>query len=119
MNTVALEQLAERVRFDSVVSATEEYISTGGLPTKLDVPVLQSAGLFPTQWKFDSRPGAYRDVWSGPIDGKIGIGIAGSASGLRPIIDSYRLGRRPDLLSISAPMGAERRFDLPSRSVRA
>ena len=90
MNAIDLEQRAERARFETVISATDKYVASGGVLAKLDVPALQSAGLLPAEWTFDNKPGAYRDIWSGIIDGKIGIGVAGSASGLRPIIESYR-----------------------------
>ncbi len=90
MNPIKLEQRAERSRFETVISATDKYLASGGVISKLDVPALQSAGLFPAEWVFDNKPDAYRDVWAGVIDGKIGIGVAGSASGLRPIIESYQ-----------------------------
>lgn len=92
MNVIDLEQRADRARVEALISATDRYLANGGDAARLSVPVLEAAGLFPAGWTFDPMPDAYRDIWSGPIDGKIGIGVVGSASGLKPIIDSYSAG---------------------------
>jgi hypothetical protein len=89
MNAIDLEQRADRARFEALISAADRYFAHSGDAAKLNVPALEAAGLFPTGWRFDPKPDAYRDIWSGRIDGKIGIGVIGSASGLKPIIDSY------------------------------
>ncbi len=89
MNAIELEQRADRVRFEALISAADQYFAHGGGAAKLNLAALQSAGLFPAGWTFDPEPSAYRDIWAGQIDGKIGIGVIGSASGLKPIIDSY------------------------------
>lgn len=89
MNAIDLEQRADRARFETLVAAADRYVGSGGDAAKLNVPTLEAAGLFPTGWTFDPKPDGYNDIWSGQIEGKIGIGVAGSASGLKPIIDSY------------------------------
>jgi hypothetical protein len=89
MNAIDLEQRADRARFEILISATDRYLASGADAGKLDVPALEAAGLFPNGWNFDPTPGAYRDIWSGRIDGKIAIGVIGSESGLKPIINSY------------------------------
>ncbi len=89
MNAIDLEQRAERARFETLVAAAERYLENGGDAAKLNVPALEAAGLFPAGWTFDPKPDGYNDIWSGQLEGKIGIGVAGSASGLKPIIDSY------------------------------
>jgi hypothetical protein len=89
MNAIDLEQRADRARFEALISATDRYFANGGDAAKLSVPALQAAGLFPAGWTFDPKPDAWRDIWSGQIDGKIGVGVIGSASGLKPILDGY------------------------------
>jgi hypothetical protein len=89
MNAIDLEQRADRARFEALISAVDRYVSRGSDVAKLNVAALENAGLLPAGWKFDPKPDAYRDIWSGQIDGKIAIGVIGSASGLKPIIDRY------------------------------
>ena len=90
MNAIELEQRADRARFEALISATDRYFANGGDGAKLSVPNLEAAGLFPMGWTFDPKQDAYRDIWSGQIEGKIGVGVIGSASGLKPILDDYR-----------------------------
>jgi hypothetical protein len=89
MDALALERRADRGRFEALLSATDRYLAQGGDPGKLNVPTLESAGLFPSGWTFDPQPDAYRDIWSGRIEGKIAVGVAGTASAIRPIIESF------------------------------
>ena len=89
MNAIDLEQRADRARFEALVSATNRYLGGGGDGATLSIPALEAAGLFPAGWNFDPAPNTYRDLWSGQIEGKIGLGIVGSESSLRPLIDSY------------------------------
>jgi hypothetical protein len=89
VSAIAAEQRAERVRFEMLVSATDRYVERGGDLAKLNVPTLEETGLLPSDWKFDPRPTAYRDVWVGRLGDKIGIGVIGSAAGLGPTIDRY------------------------------
>ncbi|HLI80928.1 MAG TPA: hypothetical protein VKV03_13160 [Candidatus Binataceae bacterium] len=90
MNAIDLEQRADRARFEALLSATNRYFTNGGDPAALSVPALEAAGLFPAGWNFDPAPNTYRDIWSGSIEGKIGLGVVGAESSLQPIIDSYR-----------------------------
>jgi hypothetical protein len=89
INAVELEQRAERTRFEALISATDEYLARGDDPAKLDVPAIEAAGLFPGDWKFDPKPDAYRDIWAGRLEGKIALGVIGSAAGLRPTLERY------------------------------
>ena len=89
VSAIQAEQRAERARFETLVSATARYLERGGDPGKLNLPTLEQSGLLPGDWKFDPQPNAYRDVWVGRLGGKIGIGVIGSASSLRPILDRY------------------------------
>jgi hypothetical protein len=89
MKAIDLEQRADRARFEALISATNRYFATGGDPAALSVPALEAAGLFPAGWNFDPAPNTYRDVWVSAIEGKIGLGVVGAESSLKPIIDSY------------------------------
>jgi hypothetical protein len=89
MNAIDLEQRADRARFEALISATDRYFADGGDGAKLNVPSLEAAGLFPPGWLFDRKPDGYRDLWSGQIEGKIGVGVIGSVSGLTPILEAY------------------------------
>ena len=89
MNAIDLEQRADRARFEALVAATDRYFANGGDPAKLSVPALEAARLLPAGWTFDPGSDGYCDLWSGSIGGKIGIGVVGSASGLKPIFDRY------------------------------
>ncbi len=89
MNAIDLEQRANRARFATLVSATDRFISNGADLARLDIPTLEAAGLFPAGWTFDSTPDGYHDIWAMRVDGKIGLGVAGSLSGVRTIIEDY------------------------------
>lgn len=89
MNAIDLEQRADRARFEALLSATNRYFANGGDAATLSVPALQAAGLFPEGWNFDPESNTYRDLWSGAIEGKIGLGVVGAESSLKPIIHSY------------------------------
>ncbi|HVN28631.1 MAG TPA: hypothetical protein VMT64_09105 [Candidatus Binataceae bacterium] len=86
---IELEQRAERARFEALIAATDQYVARGGDLAKLNVTTLQAAGLFPPDWSFETKPDSYRDVWAGALGNKIGLGVIGSASGLRPTLDRY------------------------------
>jgi hypothetical protein len=89
VNPIDLEQRAERVRFEALISAADQYLARGGDLAKLNVPAIEAAGLFPADWKFDPKPDSYRDIWAGALDGKLALGVIGSAAGLRPTLDRY------------------------------
>jgi hypothetical protein len=89
LDAIDLEQRAERVRFETLISAADQYLARGGNLTKLDIPAIQAAGLFPADWKFDPKPDGYRDIWAGRLNGKLALGVIGSAAGLRPTLDRY------------------------------
>ncbi len=89
MKAIDLEQRADRARFEALVSAANRYFASGGDAATLSIPALEAAGLFPAGWNFDPAPNTYRDLWSGQIEGKVGLGIVGSESSLRPIINSF------------------------------
>jgi hypothetical protein len=89
LDATQMERRANRARFEMLVAAAEKYLAQGGEASMLDLRTLESSGLFPADWKFDYGSDGYRDLWSGSIGGKISLGVAGSPSGLIPIIDSY------------------------------
>ena len=89
MNAVDLEQRAEGARFETLISAADQYLTRGGDPAKLNIAAIEAAGLFPADWKFDPKPDSYRDIWAGRLGGKLALGVIGSASGLRPTLDRY------------------------------
>ncbi len=89
LTAIDMEERAERARFEILVAAIDKYLSRGGAVANLNVQTLESAGLFPAGWKFNPKPDAYRDLWSGQLDGGIGVGVIGSASALEPIIKDY------------------------------
>lgn len=84
-----MEQRAERIRFEAAIAAAASYLKGGGTLERLNVPALEQAGLFPSEWHFDPAPDGYRDTWAIPVAGKVGIGVIGSRSGVHPIIEAY------------------------------
>ncbi len=90
LSAIEMEQRADRAHFEALISATARYLAGGGAIAELSVPVLESAGLFPSAWKFNPRPDAYRDIVSSEVDGLAGLGVIGSPSGLKTLIESYR-----------------------------
>ena len=89
LDAIEMERRANRARFETLITAADKYFAQGGEIANFDLKALESAGLLPADWKFDYRPDGYRDLWSGAIGGKIGLGVTGSPSGLTPLIDSY------------------------------
>jgi hypothetical protein len=85
-----MERRADRTRFETLISATDRYLASGGAVANLNVRALETSRLFPPEWKFDPKPDAYRDIWSGEMDKEIGVGVVGSPSALKPIIESYQ-----------------------------
>lgn len=98
---VAMEQRAARIRFDAAVVAAASYLRSGGALDRMNVPVLEAAGLLPPGWHFDPDATAFRDVWAIPLSHKPAIGVIGSLSAVRPIIDSY--GADADAVMFPAP----------------
>ena len=94
MNAVEMEQRADRARFEALIAATDRYLANGGDASAISVPALEAAGLFPADWRFDHAPNTYRDLWSGPVDGRIGLGVVGTRSSLVPIMQSYSADAR-------------------------
>ncbi|HXN85454.1 MAG TPA: hypothetical protein VN867_05250 [Candidatus Binataceae bacterium] len=87
---IEMERRADRSRFETLIGATDRYLASGGAIANLNVHSLETSRLFPPHWKFDPKPDAYRDIWSGEMDQEIGVGVVGSPSALKPIIDSYQ-----------------------------
>jgi len=92
ITALEMEQRAERTRFQTLIAAADRYLVNGGSADNLDLMTLESAGLFPAGWIFNPKRKAYHDIWTGRLEGKIAIGVGGTASGLKPIIDGYGAG---------------------------
>jgi hypothetical protein len=93
------ERKADRELFNGVLAAVSKYQAEGRDPRLLTPLVLQNLGLLPREWsvggtdhdELDSRRETYRGVRIGYLDQSLlGIGIAGTYEGLKPIIDRYR-----------------------------
>ncbi len=86
---VEMERCAARIRFDAAITAAARYLRLGGALDRMSVPALEAGGLMPAGWKFDPKETAYRDLWAIPLSHKPAIGVIGSLSAVRPIIESY------------------------------
>jgi hypothetical protein len=88
LDAIEMERRADRTRFDTLISAAAKYIATGRPADSLSIASLQSAGVLPPGWVFDPK-NRYRDIYAGLRDRAIAIGVVGSESGVKPIIESY------------------------------
>jgi hypothetical protein len=93
LDAIEMERRADRARFDTLISAAAKYIATGRPADSLSIASLQSAGVLPPGWVFDPK-NRYRDIYAGLRDRAIAIGVVGSESGVKPIIESYRADAR-------------------------
>ncbi len=78
-----------RNAFPGACFTTNRYLGGGGDGRFAQHPGARSCRSVSAGWNFRPAPNTYRDLWSGKIEGKIGLGIVGSESSLEPLIDSY------------------------------
>lgn len=88
LDAVQMEQRADRARFETLIAAAAKYLATDKAPASLSIASLQSSGVLPPGWVFDPN-NRYRDIYAGIRNGAIGIGVVGSESAVKPIIESY------------------------------
>lgn len=76
----------------------------------LSVASLQSLGVLPPGWVFDPN-NRYRDIYAGIRNGAIGIGVVGSESGVKPLIESYGADARAVYFPFPRTWGSHGFFD--------
>jgi hypothetical protein len=88
LDALEMERRADRGRFEILVAAASKYLADGKPAASISLYSLQASGLLPPDWVFDPDR-RYRDVYAGFRNGDVAIGVVGSESGVKPIIDSY------------------------------
>jgi hypothetical protein len=97
LTALAMEQRAERTRFEALLLGAERYLAGGGDPASLSPGLAQKLGLLPQGWFGgpllsigDSNPIFHSDIVLGPAqpDG-IAVGLEGWYDALEPIIRTY------------------------------
>jgi hypothetical protein len=116
---VALQTRAAAVRFDTLLAAAYAYVASGRRFSDLSPLAVQQAGLLPHNWvggpllRSSPRPGLLLDglMLAPSRPHRVALGVQGSYSALKPIIDKYRPYAAaiyfpyPHLLSATPPKG--------------
>jgi hypothetical protein len=97
LTALAMEQRAERTRFEALLLGAERYLAGGGDPASLSPELAQKLGLLPQGWfggpllsTGDSNPIFHSDVVLGSGQpGGIAVGLEGWYDALEPIIRTY------------------------------
>jgi hypothetical protein len=86
-----VEARANALRFDAILEAAGKYLAAGHDLAKLSPLELKRLDLLPRDWLVDAAPDAYKDWQIAPaLGGRVGIIIAGSYDGVRPLLERYR-----------------------------
>jgi hypothetical protein len=91
LTALAMETRADRERFDTLVAAANRYLVTGHELAALSPSVANHLGLIPPGWVHYDKVLAFNALWIGPWkDDGVSIGITGSYTALKPLIQRYR-----------------------------
>jgi hypothetical protein len=93
----AMEQRAERTRFQALLLGGERYLDRGGDLASLTPQRAQQLGLLPDGWfggtlagAVNSNPVFHADLVLGPAErGRIAVGVEGSYDALEPVVRTY------------------------------
>jgi hypothetical protein len=90
VNAVEMEALSNADRFDAVMVAAHRYLAEGGPAASLSPLAAAQRGLIPTRWLYGPRgDGRFRDWLGGEPDGRVSVGVLGTAAAVEGIIDRY------------------------------
>lgn len=109
LDRTRMEALADAQRFGALLMAAQSYLASGAPAADLTPEGAAKIGLLPTAWlPRPARATDYRLYLHVQANGMITVGLAGTYSALRPLIDRYgvyarrvhfafpwRLGQRP------------------------
>jgi hypothetical protein len=91
LSAAQIEARANALRFDTILEGAGKYLADGHDLSKLSALELKRLDLLPRDWLVDAAPFAYFDWQIGAATGgRVGIIIAGSYEGVRPLIERYR-----------------------------
>jgi hypothetical protein len=86
-----METRLDTARFDALVIAAQQYLSSGGEFLKVTPLELQSRGLLPPGWVTDRNVRTRNGLYLGPADDDgMSVGVTGSYEALKPTIERYR-----------------------------
>jgi hypothetical protein len=86
-----METLADLQRFDTMLIAAQHYVASGADPAQLSPKKAAKLGLLPARWVSEPpRRNDYRLYMRADPAGLVTIGLMGTESGLRPLIERYR-----------------------------
>lgn len=91
-NTHALDwQIAfNRARFEQLLVAAERYLTSGRNLASLTPFRAETLGFLPANWSLGQGVYDRNGLWLGPWrDGNVSVGVVGSYSAVKPIIDAY------------------------------
>ncbi len=114
LTALAMEQRAERARFEALLLAAERYLDAAGDLASLSPQRAQQLGLLPQGWfggaflgSGDSNPIFHSEVVLGPgAPNGIAVGIEGAPDALEPIIRSYGADATRIYVPYPAPLAA-------------
>jgi hypothetical protein len=97
LTALAMEQRAERKRFEALLLGGEHYLDRGGDLASLTPQHAQQLGLLPDGWfggplagAVNSNPIFHADLVLGPAErGRIAVGVEGSYDALEPVVRTY------------------------------
>lgn len=88
---IKMETRADMQRFEAMLLAAERYIAAGADPARLSAQEAARRGLLPAGWvPQPRRHNDYRIYMRADSAGLVTIGLLGTESGLRPLIERYR-----------------------------
>jgi hypothetical protein len=85
-----MEELSNAERFAAVMVAAHRYLAEGGPAASLSPLAAAQRGLIPTHWLYGPRgDGRFRDWLGGTSDGRVSVGVLGTAPAVGELIDRY------------------------------
>jgi hypothetical protein len=90
VTAVEMEELSNAERFAALLAAARRYLAEGGTAANLSPLTAAQRGVIPMSWLGGRRKdGTFRDWLGGEPDGRISVGVLGTAPAVGELIDRY------------------------------